>query len=42
MGRSLHSYVCVDLLSVREGSPSKGGFDVTHGTSVVLVKYNFN
>ena len=25
MGRSVHSYICADLLSTREGSPSKGG-----------------
>ena len=25
VGRSVRSYVCADLLSAREGSPSKGG-----------------
>ena len=25
VGRSVRSYVCADLLSIREGSPSKGG-----------------
>ena len=29
VGRSVSSYVCVDLLSTREGSPSKGGFICT-------------
>ena len=29
VGHSIRGYVCADLLSIREGSPSKGG---THGT----------
>ena len=32
VGRSVRGYVCADLLSIREGSPSKEGFHGTHGT----------
>ena len=32
VGRMVRSYLCADLLSVREGSPSKEGFHGTHET----------
>ena len=32
VGHSVRSYVCTDLLSIHEGSLSKGGFHGTHGT----------
>ena len=30
VGRCVSSYICADLLSIREDSPSKGGFHGTH------------
>ena len=39
VGRSVRSYVCADLLSIREGSPSKGGFHGTHGIPSSLIRH---